>query len=141
MAGLSHVYGKDSILLCQAGMNTDQKETILDRFAEEDDQWIMLCAFGSISVGANLQRANYAIMLEPSHTPGDITQYFARVDRVGQKQPMCYGYILVNSASSIEGRMMKSIEFNEDIRNAIFKQKDMDELDNVQPEMIDDYEV
>ncbi|KAF2463962.1 uncharacterized protein BDR25DRAFT_362161 [Lindgomyces ingoldianus] len=126
---LSQTYGKESIVLYETGMNNAKKSQALETFGNDESKWIILCTFRSVGVGLNIQRANHAILIEPSHKYSDMQQLFGRIDRRGQKEPRCYGYVLVNAASAIEKRMVNSTEFTKRLEQSVYRDpKDLDDL-------------
>jgi hypothetical protein len=117
---LSKKYGSNSVICYMVGMNNAERAAALENFESDNNAWILLCTFACASLGLNVQRANYAIMVEPSHKYTEIKQFFARIDRRGQTEPKCYGYVLVNQSSSIENRMVKSTEFTKTLQKTIY---------------------
>lgn len=116
-------YGKDKVLRYAAGMSNIEKAEARQTFDTDDSKWILLCTFASIGLSINLQRANYTIMVEPSHKLSEVKQLFARIDRRGQTEPVCYGTIIANQKSSIEQRMLKSTEFTSLLQKSVYEEK------------------
>jgi len=111
------------VLRYAAGMSNIEKAEARQTFDTDDSKWILLCTFASIGLSINLQRANYTIMVEPSHKLSEVKQLFARIDRRGQTEPVCYGTIIANQKSSIEQRMLKSTEFTSLLQKSVYEEK------------------
>jgi SNF2 family DNA or RNA helicase len=83
---LARRFGSPSILRYAAGMSSNNKTQILNRWDNSDDQWILLAPVQSFTVGANLQRASRLIVMEPGAGWAESKQLIGRIDRQGQKE-------------------------------------------------------
>lgn len=63
-----------------------------------------------IGQGLQLTRACHIVLMEPDYEFSRELQGYARVHRIGQKNPISYSYRLIASGSEIEQRILKRQE-------------------------------
>ncbi|KAF2812828.1 uncharacterized protein BDZ99DRAFT_460191 [Mytilinidion resinicola] len=117
-------YDSKQILLYKAGATPNERKKLQSDFDDDESKWVMMCTLHSVMTSINLQRANYNLMVEPSHKMSEIQQYFHRSDRRGQTEKIVHGYLLINSCSSLERRMLRSMDFSELLDEQVYKVKD-----------------
>ncbi|TVY73465.1 DNA excision repair protein ERCC-6-like [Lachnellula suecica] len=113
---LSH-YRKDKtdrIGLVTGRMTLKEKSETIEAFANKNrnkvtkrDYQILIGTTRLLGVGLQLTRACNIVVMEPDHHYVRELQSYARVHRIGQKNPMSYSYRLINEASEIEQRVLK----------------------------------
>ncbi len=60
-----------------------------------------------IGVGLQLQKACHVVLMEPDYEFVRELQAYARVHRIGQKNPLSRSYRLIDSKSEVEGLILK----------------------------------
>ncbi|MDN5359472.1 MAG: hypothetical protein PWQ84_535 [Thermotogaceae bacterium] len=85
--------------------STRNREQILNKFKEEEEQRILLMTLKVGGVGLNLTEADYVIILDPWWNPAVEMQAIDRTHRIGQTMPvMVYRMI---SSSTIEEKVLE----------------------------------
>ncbi len=85
--------------------STRNREQILNKFKEEEEQKILLMTLKVGGVGLNLTEADYVIILDPWWNPAVELQAIDRTHRIGQTKPvMVYRMI---SSSTIEEKVLE----------------------------------
>jgi SNF2 family DNA or RNA helicase len=103
---------KDRIGLVTGRMTLKEKSETLEAFtgknkASKRDVQILIGTTRLLGVGLQLTRACNIILMEPDHHYVRELQGYARVHRIGQKNPFSYSYRLIDEASEIEARILK----------------------------------
>ena len=93
-------------------------ELAISRFKEDSECQVLLLSEQS-SAGLDLSHASQAIILSPFTSISNMTQFFARVHRIGQKSNVDL-YMMVTS-NSIEDGIYKKVKSNEEIIDKFYK--------------------
>lgn len=97
--------------------STRNREQILTKFKEEEEQKILLMTLKVGGVGLNLTEADYVIILDPWWNPAVELQAIDRTHRIGQTKPvMVYRMI---SSSTIEEKVLELQEKKMEIVNNV----------------------
>jgi SNF2 family DNA or RNA helicase len=92
---------------------TRNRETVIDRFKENEEQNILMMTLKVGGVGLNLTEADYVIILDPWWNPAAEMQAIDRTHRIGQERPvMVYRMI---SSSTIEEKVLELQEKKMDL--------------------------
>jgi SNF2 family DNA or RNA helicase len=104
---------KERISLVTGRMNLKEKFEIVNAFTGKDkgaskkDIIVLIGTTRLLGVGLQLTRACNIILMEPDHHFARELRGYARVHRIGQRNPLSYSYCLINEASEIEQRILK----------------------------------
>lgn len=80
-----------------------ERQTIVDRFQNDDSFGVMLLSAKAAAIGINLTSANRVVLVDQDWNPLYDEQSIGRVFRYGQKKPV-FVYRLI-TASTIEERI------------------------------------
>lgn len=103
---------KDRVGLVTGRMNLKERSETIDAFTGENkaskrDVQILIGTTRLLGVGLQLTRACNIILMEPDHHYVRELQGYARVHRIGQKNPFSFSYRLIDESSEIEARILK----------------------------------
>jgi SNF2-related domain len=104
---------KDRVGLVTGRMTPKEKSETINAFtgkekvASKKDIQILIGTTRLLGVGLQLTRACNIVLMEPDHHFMRELQGYARVLRIGQRNPWSYSYRLINESSEIEQRILK----------------------------------
>jgi SNF2 family DNA or RNA helicase len=78
-----------------------------DKGASKKDIKVLIGTTRLLGVGLQLTRACNIVLMEPDHHFARELQGYARVHRIGQRNPFSYSFRLIDEASEIEQRILK----------------------------------
>ena len=84
-----------------------------------------------IGQGLQLTRACHLVLMEPDNEFVRELQSYARVHRIGQKNPVSYSYRLVDSGSEVEQRILKRQEDRKEFSGKKLTEEEVKSLDSV----------
>ena len=94
-------------------MTLKEKSEIINAFTGKEktsskrDVQILIGTTRLLGVGLQLTRACNIVLMEPDHHFVRELQGYARVHRIGQRNPLSYSYRLIDDSSEIENRILK----------------------------------
>lgn len=104
---------KDRVGLVTGRMTLKEKSETINAFtgkektASKRDVQILIGTTRLLGVGLQLTRASNIVLMEPDHHFVRELQGYARVHRIGQRNPVSYSWRLVDGASAVEGRVLR----------------------------------
>jgi len=104
---------KDRVGLVTGRMTLKEKSETINAFtgkekvASKKDIQILIGTTRLLGVGLQLTRACNIVLMEPDHHFVRELQGYARVHRIGQRNPCSYSYRLVDDSSEVEQRVLK----------------------------------
>jgi len=93
-------------------MPLKEKSQVINAFTGHDerskvDVKILIGTTRILGVGLQLTRACNLVLMEPDHHFAHEIQAYARVHRIGQRNPTSFSYRLIDAESEIEQRILK----------------------------------
>ena len=90
---LADRFGVDPVI---GGVTHRKRQAVLDDFASEDGNRLLVASYEALGVGVNLQAANNMLIIEQPWTPAQCEQAEDRCHRFGQEKPVTITYLVAS---------------------------------------------
>ena len=109
-------------VVVDGSINAKKKQKAIDQFQTNPDTRLLIGNMQAAGVGITLTAASTGIIAEPGWTPGEHLQVEARLDRIGQKKPVNWYWLVAKD--TIEERICEIIQKKQVILEAVLDGED-----------------
>lgn len=135
-------FKKGRVGLMHAEMATAARTTMLEEFTDattenkqgetvrkrKENLQFLIGTTPMLSKGLQLTRAGNVVLMEPDHEFFRELQGYARVSRIGQKNPWTFSYRLIDEKSTVEMSILQRQKERGEYPGGVLKQRDLERM-------------